>query len=94
LLHIFGNNPLRFTRVDIRPILEEWLALGENRDLHWYHFKKKTSVGVGSLILVVAAGSGYLKKKSKSKNHQVWVFKKLERIVKFHERRNKDPTIF
>jgi hypothetical protein len=23
LLHIFGNNPLRFTRVDIRPILEE-----------------------------------------------------------------------
>jgi hypothetical protein len=38
-------------------------------------------VGVGSLILVVAAGSGYLKT-LESKNCQVWVF---ERKIKIKE---------
>jgi hypothetical protein len=38
-------------------------------------------------------GFGYTKKKLDSKNLQFWVFQKVQRTTKFHERIEKDPVV-
>jgi hypothetical protein len=47
-------------------------------------------VSGGHLIFVIPISSGYLKKTSNSKNCHFWVFQKLQRTTRFHERTKKD----